>query len=573
MNLSNKHTFDVAIIGSGIAGSTLGAILARQGVSVVMFEATSHPKFAIGESMILETSETLRAMAEFYDVPELAFFSSENYFAHIGTSHGVKRHFSYLHHDKYQFPNAEKTLQAVIPKQPYGHELHLHRQDSDYFLMTVAIRYGVTVMQKTAVKQVKCQTDGVQIETTQDQTFIANYVVDAGGFCSILAQQFQLRHDNLQTHSRALFTHMVDVPCYHKVADSKDAYGVPFPFSEGTLHHLFEGGWLWVIPFDNHKKSTNPLCSVGLMLDPRVHPCRDTISPEAEFYALIKSFPGICGQFRTAKSVRPWVRTGRLQYASKQVVGDRFCLLGHAAGFIDPLFSKGLYSSLHAVSVLANLLLQAKATDNYTRKHFQPLEDITLGFIQANDRLIANAYKSFGNDKLWSMYAVLWLLGAYSELVKLTSIRAQTNNRTDYYQQLQSLKLVGGSFSEFDQLSQQIYTLVEQTDMTSTWQVHQTISKMKACFEQVTWMPTAFRDIVQGKNHLPAQKIRPDIFQRSGGFLGEGAYRTHFFGKQSLGAIASFFLREKTKYSLPVIALQRKGAKGCTSHDMMHCHR
>lgn len=52
-NSPKKH--DVAIIGSGIGGSTLAAILARQGLSVIVFEAGTHPKFAVGESMILET--------------------------------------------------------------------------------------------------------------------------------------------------------------------------------------------------------------------------------------------------------------------------------------------------------------------------------------------------------------------------------------------------------------------------------------------------------------------------------------------------------------------------------------
>ncbi|MCA9947769.1 MAG: NAD(P)-binding protein, partial [Anaerolineales bacterium] len=42
--------FDVAIIGSGMSGSALGAILARQGQRVVIFEAKAHPRFAIGES-------------------------------------------------------------------------------------------------------------------------------------------------------------------------------------------------------------------------------------------------------------------------------------------------------------------------------------------------------------------------------------------------------------------------------------------------------------------------------------------------------------------------------------------
>ena len=67
-----QQQYDVAIIGTGIGGSTLAAMLARQGLRVVVFEGGVHPRFTIGESMILETSEVMRALAEFYDVPELA---------------------------------------------------------------------------------------------------------------------------------------------------------------------------------------------------------------------------------------------------------------------------------------------------------------------------------------------------------------------------------------------------------------------------------------------------------------------------------------------------------------------
>ncbi len=413
--------FDIGIIGSGIGGSTLGAILARHGLRVLILEAGVHPKFAIGESMILETSETLRAIAELYDVPEMAYLSSENYFAYAGTSHGVKRHFSYLHHSPGMLQDVDRSLQAVIPKQPHGHELHLYRQDSDYYLTTVAVSYGATVLQNTRVKQVDIRSDGVSITTDQGQKFEVDFVVDAGGFRSPLADQFDLRDKALLTHSRAIFTHMVNVPCYHQVGATKEDYGIPFRVSEGTLHHVFRGGWLWVIPFNNHPRSTNPLCSVGLMLDPRIHPLQKELSPEQEFYQFIEQFPSIQGQFTRAKAVRGWTRTDRIQYSSKKIVGDRYCLLGHAAGFIDPLFSKGLYTTFMGVSVLAHLLLEAARDRDYAAGNFQMLEDMTLAYFRANDRLIANAYKSFGNYELWSVYAVLWLLGAYTELVKLTS--------------------------------------------------------------------------------------------------------------------------------------------------------
>ncbi|MGR8932248.1 MAG: NAD(P)/FAD-dependent oxidoreductase, partial [Gammaproteobacteria bacterium] len=141
-----NHQYDIAIIGSGIGGSTLAAILARHGLKVIVFEGGTHPRFTIGESMILETSEVMRALAEYYDVPELAYFSSENFFSTVGTSHGVKRHFSFLHHAAGETQDISRSLQAVIPKLPYGHEMHIHRQDSDYLLTSIAISYGAAVL-------------------------------------------------------------------------------------------------------------------------------------------------------------------------------------------------------------------------------------------------------------------------------------------------------------------------------------------------------------------------------------------------------------------------------------------
>ncbi|KKD02453.1 NAD(P)-binding protein, partial [Streptomyces sp. WM6386] len=47
----NVQHCDVFILGSGLAGSVAGAILARQGTKVVLVDAGQHPRFAVGESM------------------------------------------------------------------------------------------------------------------------------------------------------------------------------------------------------------------------------------------------------------------------------------------------------------------------------------------------------------------------------------------------------------------------------------------------------------------------------------------------------------------------------------------
>ena len=559
LNLESTEHYDVAIIGSGIAGSSLAAILARHGRKVVVLEAGSHPKFAIGESMILETSETMRALAEFYEVPELAYFSSENYLSKIGTSHGVKRHFSYMHHAPGETPDASRALQAVIPKEPHGHELHLYRQDVDAFLTVCAVKYGATVLQNTLVTGLELDDNGVTL-TTKTGRIEANFLVDAGGFRSLVAEKFELREFKLQTHSRALFTHMVGVPDFHAVTGAD--YGLPFSVHEGTLHHIFEGGWLWVIPFDNHAKATNPLCSVGLLLDPRVHPERKNLTPEEEFFTFIAQFPTIAKQFEGAKAVRAWTRTGRLQYSSHRVVGDRWALLGHAAGFVDPLYSKGLYTTYASVSVLADLLLKAAETGDYSAAHFQPLEDLTLTYVKANDRLVANSYKSFAHPKLWNVYSVMWLLGAYTEYVKLTSMRARRLGRDAYYAEARDLRLVGGGFPEFKAVADKVDALLEAVDPHDEAAVDATVAEIKTIFSEVAWLPQAFQDLLDGKNHLPRRKLRLDLLSSNKGFLGAGAYREHFFGDVSVGGMVKTFVAEKLRYSETGLSLKRRGVPG-----------
>ncbi len=550
---NEQKKYDVAIIGSGIGGSTLASVLARQGLSVLVFEGGTHPKFAVGESMILETSEMMRALAELYDVPELAYFSSENYFKYAGFSHGVKRHFSFVHHNIGQEQDIKLSLQAVIPKQPYGHEMHLYRQDTDYFLTSIAISYGATILQNTFVADVDIQSDSVTITTKSGQAYHAEYLVDAGGFRSLVADKLGWRHHDLQTHTRSIFTHMIDVPCYNDVSVSPKEFDVPFRWSEGTLHHIFKGGWLWIIPFNNHTESSNPLCSVGLQIDPRVYPAHNDISPEQEFNEFIEQFPKMKEQLQNAKAVRGWVRAERLQFSSKHVVGDRFALLGHAAGFIDPLYSKGLYVTHISVMAIADLLLKAKKTNDYSAEAFHSLETLTLNYVAMHDRLVANSIKSWSNYKLWRVYSVQWLLGAYLEYLMLSITRMRSKNRDEYISLLKGNRLTGGGFSRFFEIQEKIDALFEAVNPDDEADVDRVVAESRALFASFQWLPKPFQAVLDGKNHLPKNKFRLTLFNRRDGFMGNGEYRKHFFGDMSLLDLGIKGALDAIRYSKPYL--------------------
>jgi FADH2 O2-dependent halogenase len=555
----NEKIYDVAIIGSGMGGSTLAAILARQGLDVIVFEGGMHPRFAIGESMILETSEAMRALAEFYDVPELAYYSSENFYPYIGTSHGVKRHFSFLHHTARQRVDVRKSLQAVIPKMPYGHEIHILRQDSDYLLTSLAISYGATVRMGTLIQDIDVQPEGVRVLTNKGQEYRAQYIVDAGGMKSLLANKFDWRHRDCISYSRTIFTHMIDVPCFNNVGPSREAFGHPYPLSEGTLHHVFKGGWLWIIPFNNHPQSTNPLCSVGLQLDPRLYPQRNDVSAQTEFREFIQQFPDMAAQLEHARPVRDWVRIDRLQYSAHHIVGDRFALLAHAAGFIDPLYSKGLYVTHAQIVLMADLLLKAKSSGDYSAAAFSPLEEMTLNYIQMHDRLVASSFKSWQHYKLWNAYEVLWLLGAYLEYLRLITNRYRANgDRAKYIEFIRPHRLAGGGFPLFFEIQEKIDALMDAVNPEDEEDVDRVVSEIKAQFARFPWMPSAFKDLLAGKNHLPDNKLRLNLLNRQVGFLGSGVYRRHFFGDHSALEMLRKALTDQLRYSIPAIKRQRR---------------
>src|SRR5882724_11894699 len=104
--------FDIAILGTGIGGTLLGAILARHGVKVVLFEQGSHPRFAIGESTIPETTILLRLIARRYEVPEIAHLCNfQQVRTHVSSACGVKRNFSFCYHRSGEHHRPEETTQ------------------------------------------------------------------------------------------------------------------------------------------------------------------------------------------------------------------------------------------------------------------------------------------------------------------------------------------------------------------------------------------------------------------------------------------------------------------------------
>lgn len=409
-----ERTYDVAILGTGIGGTLLGAILAADGQDVLLVEQGTHPRFTIGESTIPETTVLLRLMAKRYGVPELAHLCTFNSVrSHVSTACGVKRNFSFHYHRPGQANDPVEINQFLTWATPFGPDIHYFRQDTDAYMLTVAARYGATVRQQTNVKEIKFDESGVDIETAAGEQFRTRYVVDAGGMKAPIAQMFGLRDEPcaLKTRSRTIYTHMVGVAPYDRCAPPRSVHGFPSPFAQGTLHHIFDGGWIWVIPFDNHRFATNRLCSVGVTLDLEKYPEPDG-TPDEEFQRIVSRFPSVARHFADARPIRPWTGTRRLQYSASRIVGDRFCLLPHAATFVDPLFSSGLAVTVSAINSIAARLIAAHRDGDVSAERFRYVETWTQRLYDYYDRLVSGAYVAFRDFELWNAWHRFWMLGS-----------------------------------------------------------------------------------------------------------------------------------------------------------------
>jgi FADH2 O2-dependent halogenase len=414
-----KAGYDVAILGAGISGSVLAAVLARNGVKVLLVDAATHPRFAVGESTIPHTSAMTRIIAERYQVPEImALASFRGIRDKVSRNCGRKQNFGFVYHREGTAQNSAEINQFMIPAV-LRTETHLFRQDTDAYMYNVAIKYGADGRIPLRISDVDITEDGVVLESERGEKFHAEYLVDAGGFRSPLAEKLSLRDDpaRARTHTRTLFTHMIGVTPFDD-APAARGHKQPNPWHHGTLHHVFDGGWLWVIPFDNHPGSLNPLCSVGLTLDPRRYP-QDGTPGQIEFDAFLARFPEIAVQFSEARAVRPWVSTGRLQYSSKQMVGDRFCLTSHAAGFIDALYSRGLINTFDLVNSLAWRLIAAARSGDWSLERFQYIEDLQQGLFDYHDDLVYSSFVGFGDYELWNAVNRCWGAGTVLGAMRL----------------------------------------------------------------------------------------------------------------------------------------------------------
>jgi FAD-dependent halogenase len=351
--------FDVAVVGGGPAGSTTASLLAKKGYSVLLVEKEKFPRYHIGEST----------------VPGIM-----SVFEELGITEAIERHAFVVKKGitllwgRDREPWNVHFAEAGEFTGPYDHAFQFVRSEFDTLLLNHTRRCGAVVLEETRVTDFLFEQDrccGLKYITgssSQPQTVSARFIVDASGQNALLARKKELLEWDEDLKNVAIWAYYQGGKTFEG-----DAAG-------NILVENLPDAWLWVIPLHDGTQS------VGLVTPARNARGRRALEEQLEHMIVVsresKKLLASARRVSDYHVARDW------SYKSKSFYGSGFLLTGDAAGFVDPLFSTGVFLALRGGSLAAEAVdwvLKEPSSEDKVLQHYQQsyrdFFDVIISFV------------------------------------------------------------------------------------------------------------------------------------------------------------------------------------------------
>jgi FADH2 O2-dependent halogenase len=419
--------FDIAVVGSGFGGSLTAMIAKRLGYSVVMIERGGHPRFVIGESSTPLANLLLEELARRYGLSRLSPLAKwgtwQRTYPQIAC--GLKRGFTFYHHRAgesfaHDPEHRNELLVAASPRDEIA-DTHWYRAEFDHFLVGEAQALGVEYLDRARLENVSFSGDSVTLAGNRDGQGVsvrARFVIDATGPRGFLHRALRLPEasfDNFPS-TQALYSHFSGVKRWEDLNGTAQngpaAEPTPYPVDDAAVHHIYDGGWIWILRFNNGVTSAGVAATDKLATD------LGFANGASAWSRLLQRLPTLHEQFADASPQFPFVHAPRLSFRSGVAAGPRWVLLPSAAGFVDPLLSTGFPLTLLGVSRLAEILAVGwnssgveQRLNNYAR--------LTLQELDAAARLVSALYANLNDFPLFAALSLLYFAAAsFSEVAR-----------------------------------------------------------------------------------------------------------------------------------------------------------
>ena len=313
----------VAILGGGPAGSTLAALMADQGMNVILFDDGKRPDLIVGESLIPAMVPIFRRLGIEDRVAEISIRKPGVSFLMEGSE---PLHLSF------------KPVGNRLPQYAYN----VPRPAFDDVLRARAREGGVHVYPFHA--KLERESDRSDVIRLADETLgrvevlggrQPDLIADCTGRKRTIARMLDLPSRDGDRRDIAHFAHFKGI----------DRSGL---IDGQVVTGLMKNGWSWIIPLPGRE-------SLGVVL-PASEMKKFGDTPEEQLLGVMNADEHLGPRSANAERVTEVVTYTNYQKITERGFGPNWVLMGDAFGFVDPMFSPGMFLAMHGGELLTDQL-------------------------------------------------------------------------------------------------------------------------------------------------------------------------------------------------------------------------